>query len=81
MEILKEAVPNLSRVGVLWRQSNPSYRNLITRFDDVVRATGLKVVLISAETPADLVTAFTTMKKEQINGLLVQADALFIGEG
>jgi putative ABC transport system substrate-binding protein len=81
MEILKEAVPDLSRMGVLWRPSNPSYRNLIRRFDDVVRATGVEVVLISAETGADLVTAFTTMKKEQINGLLVQADELFIREG
>jgi putative tryptophan/tyrosine transport system substrate-binding protein len=81
MEILKEAVPDLSRMGVLWRPSNPSYHNLITRFDDVVRATRVEVVLISAETVADLVTAFTTMKKEQINGLLVQADDLFIREG
>jgi ABC-type uncharacterized transport system substrate-binding protein len=81
MEILKEAVPNLSRMGVLWRPSNPSYRNLIRRFDDAVRATGVEVVLISAETAADLVAAFETMKKEQINGLLVQADALFIAEG
>ena len=46
MEILKEAVPNLSRMGVLWRPSNPSYRNLIRRFDDVVGATGVEVVLI-----------------------------------
>ena len=81
MEILKEAVPNLSRMGVLWRPSNPSYRNLIRRFDDVVRATGVEVVLISAETPADLAAAFEKMKKEKINGLLVQADALFIAEG
>jgi putative ABC transport system substrate-binding protein len=81
MEILKEAVPELSRMGVLWRPSNPSYHNLIRRFDDVVRATGVQVVLISAETVADLAVAFETMKKEQINGLLVQADALFIAEG
>jgi putative tryptophan/tyrosine transport system substrate-binding protein len=81
MEILKEAVPDLSRMAVLWRPSNPSYRNLIRRFDDVVRATGVEVVLISAETVADLLPAFETMKKEQINGLLVQADALFIAEG
>jgi putative tryptophan/tyrosine transport system substrate-binding protein len=81
IEILKEAVPDLSRMGVLWRPSNPSYHNLIRRFDDVVRATGVKVVLISAETVTDLVTAFTTMKKQQINGLLVQADELFIREG
>jgi putative tryptophan/tyrosine transport system substrate-binding protein len=81
MEILKEAVPNLSRMGVLWRPSNPSYRNLIRRFDDVVRATGVEVVLIGAENVADLAAAFETMKKKQINGLLVQADALFIEEG
>jgi putative tryptophan/tyrosine transport system substrate-binding protein len=81
MEILKEALPDLSRMGVLWRPTNPAYRNLIGWFDDVVRATGVEVVLISAETVADLVTAFTTMKKQQINGLLVQADELFIREG
>jgi putative tryptophan/tyrosine transport system substrate-binding protein len=81
MEILKEAVPDLSRMGVLWRPSNPAYRNLIRWFDDVVRATGVEVVPISAETVADLVTAFTTMKKQHINGLLVQADELFIREG
>jgi putative ABC transport system substrate-binding protein len=81
MEMLKEAVPSLSRMGVLWRPSNPSYHNLIRRFDDVVRATGVEVVLIGAETAADLVTDFETIKKEQINGLLVQADALFIQEG
>src|SRR5262245_7087038 len=81
MEILKEAVPSLSRMGVLWRPSNPSYHNLIKRFDDVVRGTGVEVVLIGAETPADLATAFETMKKQDINGLLVQADALFIAEG
>ena len=81
MEMLKEAVPDLSRMGVLWRPSNPSYRNLIRRFDDVVRATGVQVELVSAETANDLVAAFETMKKQEINGLLVQADALFIQEG
>jgi putative ABC transport system substrate-binding protein len=81
MEILKEAVPDLSRMGVLWRPSNPSYRNLIRRFDDVVRATGVEVVPIGAENIDDLVADFATMKEQRINGLLVQADALFITEG
>jgi ABC-type uncharacterized transport system substrate-binding protein len=81
MEILKEAVSDLSRMGVLWRPSNPSYRDLIRRFDNVVRATGVEVVLIGVESVADFVGAFERMKKDQINGLLVQADALFIAEG
>jgi hypothetical protein len=38
-------------------------------------------LLIGAESSGELVTAFETMKKEKINGLLVQADALFIQEG
>jgi putative tryptophan/tyrosine transport system substrate-binding protein len=81
MQILKEAVPELSRIGVLWRPSNPAYRNLIRWFDDVVRATGVEVVPIGAETADDLETAFTTLKQRKINGLLVQADELFIREG
>ena len=32
LEILKEAIPGLSKAGVLWRPSNPSYRNLLSRF-------------------------------------------------
>jgi putative tryptophan/tyrosine transport system substrate-binding protein len=81
MQILKEAVPDLSRMGVLWRPSNPAYRNLIRWFDDGVRATGVEVVLLSAETADDLETAFATLKQQKINGLLVQADELFIREG
>ena len=81
LEFLKEGIPGLSRVGVLWRPSNPSYRNLLSRFDDVVRATGVQVVLIGAENREDLLTAFETMKKNQVDGLLVQADDLFINEG
>jgi putative ABC transport system substrate-binding protein len=80
LEILKEAIPGLSQAGVLWRPSNPSYRNLLSRFDDVVRATGVRVVLIGAESREELVPAFETMKKNQITGLVVQADALFIQE-
>jgi putative tryptophan/tyrosine transport system substrate-binding protein len=39
------------------------------------------MALVAAENSAELVTTFETMKNEQINGLLVQADALFIQEG
>ncbi|HYB72522.1 MAG TPA: ABC transporter substrate-binding protein [Candidatus Sulfotelmatobacter sp.] len=81
LEILTEALPRLSRVGVLWRPSNPSYKDLIHRFDDVVRARAVQVVLLAAETPEDLVSAFQTVKRRRIQGLVVQADELFIREG
>jgi putative ABC transport system substrate-binding protein len=81
VQLLKEAIPNVSRVGVLWRPSNPSYKNLLSRFDAVVRATGVKVVLIDVESRSDLETAFATIKRSRIDGVLVQADDLFVNEG
>jgi putative ABC transport system substrate-binding protein len=81
LEFLKEAVPAISRAGVLWRPSNPGYRNLLGRFDTVIRATGVQVVPVAAESREELVTAFETMKNSQIDGIVVQADDLFISHG
>jgi putative ABC transport system substrate-binding protein len=81
LEVLKEAIPGLLRVGVLWRPSNPSYGNLLSRFDAVVRATGVEVVLVGVESRDDLVGAFETMKASRLGGVLVQADDLFMNEG
>ena len=81
LEMLTETVPRLARVGVLWRPSNPSYKNLMHRFDEVVRARAVRVVPLAAETPEDLVSAFQTIKQKRIQGLVVQADELFIREG
>jgi putative tryptophan/tyrosine transport system substrate-binding protein len=81
LQLLKEAIPSASRVGVLWRPSNPSYKNLLRRFDAVVRATRVKVILIDVESRADLETAFEAIKRNRIDGVLVQADDLFINEG
>jgi len=47
----------------------------------VVRARAVQVVLLAAETPEDLVSAFQTVKRRRIQGLVVQADELFIREG
>jgi putative tryptophan/tyrosine transport system substrate-binding protein len=81
LEVLKEAIPGLLRAGGLWRPSNPSYGNLLSRFDAVVRATGVEVVLVGVESRDDLVGAFETMKASRLGGVLVQADDLFMNEG
>jgi putative ABC transport system substrate-binding protein len=46
-----------------------------------VGKTGVQVVLVGAENREELDSAFQTMKKNQINGVIVQADDLFIREG
>jgi putative ABC transport system substrate-binding protein len=51
------------------------------RFDAVVATTGIQVVLIGVETREELRAAFEEMKQKRIQGLIVQADELFIREG
>jgi putative ABC transport system substrate-binding protein len=81
LEVLKEAIPSLSRVAVLWRPSNPSYKNLLHRFDDVVKAKKIEIVLTAAESGDDISRAFDAMKTSGIDGVVVQADDLFIEQG
>jgi len=81
LQLLKEAIPAASRVAVLWRPSNPSYKNFLRRFDAVVRATGVKIIPIDVESRADLEAAFEAIGKGRIDGVLVQSDDLFINEG
>jgi ABC-type uncharacterized transport system substrate-binding protein len=81
LEVLNDTIPKLARVGVLWRPSNPSYKNLMRRFDAVVATTRIQVMLIGVETREELHAAFEEMKHKRIQGLIVQADELFIREG
>lgn len=69
-----------ARAAVLRRPSNPSYKNLLRRYDQVVRATGIQVVIVDADSSMELVAAFESTKKERLQGLIAQADDLFIRE-
>jgi putative tryptophan/tyrosine transport system substrate-binding protein len=71
VELLKEAVPQLSHLAVLWNSSNVSQRERIKDVEAAAKTLGLKLQLLALERPADADTIFSAITKERPNGLLI----------
>jgi len=76
LELLKEAVPTISRVGVLWNPDNPG--GLLDFKATQAAAETLRLTLQSLEvrTPTDIERAFRSMADERAQALVVLTDPL-----
>ena len=75
LELLKEAVPRLSRVAVLWNAADPG---MVLRFREIEAAAlvlGVTLQPLEVRGPNDFEPAFTAMTQEH-PGLFVVAEAL-----
>jgi len=78
LELLKETVPKVSRVAVLWNPANAVWQaQMLKQTEIAARALGLQVQLLEARGPDDLGGAFAAMTKERASALLVQVDVIF----
>jgi putative tryptophan/tyrosine transport system substrate-binding protein len=77
LELLKEAVPNLSRVAVLWNPSNAIYQAQMLR-ETQVAAGALRVELqaFGARDPDELDQAFVSMIRAHADALMVLTDPI-----
>jgi len=76
LELLKQVIPGLSRVAVLWNAANPA--NALPWRETQGASRALGVVLQSREVgrPSDFEAAFAMMAKEHPEAVLVFGDAL-----
>jgi len=74
LELLREAVPNLSRVGILSNPDSVTTRTRMTSTKEAVRALGLGLVLVEARGPDAFEQAFAMMMREQIQAFVLLAD-------
>ena len=78
LELLKEIVPKLSRVAVLWNPANVAWQaRMLKATDAAAKALGLHVQLLEARGADDLEAAFAAMTREQASALLVAVDVIF----
>ena len=73
LQLLKDAVPTVSRVAVLWVPTEPGRHVQATEAEGAARALGLEVHLLGVRSPAELESLFTAMVREQVDAVLVQA--------
>jgi len=78
LELLKEIVPRLNRVAVLWNPVNRSTQTLVDQARGAARTLGLQLQVLEARRAEDIESAFTAMSRERAGALLLLPDAMFI---
>jgi putative tryptophan/tyrosine transport system substrate-binding protein len=75
-ELLKETLPNLSRVGILFNPDVALHRNRQTSMMETPRTLGLTTIPVEARGLDTLEQAFATMVKERAQAFVMQGDAV-----
>jgi len=79
LQLLKEVVPKLSRVAVLWNPANAIFQTqMLKATERAVGVLGLQLREVGARGPAELDRAFETIAKASVGALLVLADPTLI---
>jgi len=74
LQLLKEIVPSLSRVVVLWHPHAYGERTMagmLKEIESAAQSLGTMLQLVPAASPADLSSAFVTMATERADGLVL----------
>src|SRR5438445_12326006 len=75
-EILKAAVPQATRFGVLWTPTAPSGRPFLRAVEDTGGKLGVQLLTVSVSTVAEFDGAFAQMAQGRAGGVLVHGSAL-----
>ena len=77
LQLLKETVPKVSRVAVLWNPGNPGHALAIRDVKGAAQSLGVQLQLLEARGPNDFDGAFAAMAQERVGALLVVAESMF----
>ena len=77
LELLKEAIPGLRRVAVLWNAANPSAALSLNDTERAARTLGLQLYPLKVRGPEDFEGAFAAALREGADGLIELSDVMF----
>jgi putative tryptophan/tyrosine transport system substrate-binding protein len=77
LELLKQVVPSVTRVGILWSPANPGTAPQVKIAEGAAPALGLTVLPVAVKGPRrdDLDRAFATFEREHLGSLFVIGDS------
>ncbi len=78
LELLREVVPKLAHIAVLWNPDNPFHAGSLTETQAAAQVLGIKVQLLGVRVAEEFPAAFAAILRERPGALLVLADRLFL---
>jgi putative tryptophan/tyrosine transport system substrate-binding protein len=77
LQLLKEMVPRVTRVAVLWNPDNPVWTHALKRLQEAAPALGVKLQPLAVTDSRDLEAAFAAAIREKAGALVVFREGLF----
>jgi len=78
LELLKEVVPGVARVAVLWNSNNPALPLMLAETQVAARALRVHLQPLDVHDPNEFEGAFSAMTRERAGALLVLNEQLFL---
>ena len=75
--LLKEAVPRLSRVAIIWKRGNPAHKTALKEAEVVARTMDLQFQTLDVRAPSEFQEAFAAMARDRVGALILAADSMF----
>jgi len=80
LEVLKEALPKVTRVAALWNPTNRDSEEELTQTRSAARSLGLQLEVLAARAPEELRAAFNAITSAHADAFLVLSDPVFASE-
>jgi putative tryptophan/tyrosine transport system substrate-binding protein len=81
LEMMKEAVPQARRIGILWNPTTPSHLPALKAIEVASERLGVQVRMVPAQTVEEFDSVFSTMTQDGVNSFLVVASPLIVAHG
>jgi len=78
LDLLKQALPKLSRVTVLWNSANEGMRSRFQEAQAAAQSLGVAFRSVTVQSPDDFESVFTAMTRDRPESLLVLADTVTV---
>jgi putative tryptophan/tyrosine transport system substrate-binding protein len=80
LQLLKEAVPGISRVAVLSNPTDTTQALLLKEAKVAARSLKVHLQVLEAQAPSDFAGAFSAMTKERAGGVIIFTSSMFYAE-
>jgi putative ABC transport system substrate-binding protein len=77
LQLLKEAIPRLTRVAVLWNPDTPPHTKVVEDLKAGAPSLSIELKFVSARTPAEFGPAFSAVSRAHAQALYVLEDPVF----
>ena len=76
LQMIREAIPHSSRIGVLWNPTTPSHQPALEATGATGEKFGIELFTVAARTVDELHEAFSRMARERVDGFMVLSSPL-----